>query len=539
MSLPRAFALVLALCALALAAPAFAATRGYLIAIGNNVAPSEAPEETLPTLRYADDDAAAFARLGREAGIDVTLLTVLDADSRRRFPELTSLAEPPTLAVLRRTVSAVKKRIEADLANGDEPALIFFYSGHGSITPNAPPSLALLDEPLTRTVLYDDVLAELPARYVHVIVDACHAEAVVRPRDGRAEAAAVTPQDIEAYETENTLRRFPEVGAVIATSSDADAHEWDVYQHGVFSYQVLSALRGAADTNVDGKIEYSELYAFLGAANAQVTDPRARLRVLVKPPPVNPSAPILDTSAARVLQARLEGPSPRGEPLYVEDERGDRLLELRPEPGFRFSLTLPSDQVLFVRTGRLEAKFRAKAGERVNLATLRLAPPVARSRGALEVSLARGLFATEFGPTYYRGFVDARPDLPPVGPSPLPPVPATDAAATRDTTGPRSTTGAVIAFGTAGVLAATSIVAGVGAVNARSSYDATDVERQASEARHDFYRNRGIAIGTGIGAGVLAAVGVFLLLEPKHEKQVLAGLRVARDRAEISARLRW
>ena len=34
----------------------------------------------------------------------------------------------------------------------------------------------------------------------------------------------------------------------------------------------------------DGKIEYSELSAFLSAANREVTDPRARLAVVVHPP---------------------------------------------------------------------------------------------------------------------------------------------------------------------------------------------------------------------------------------------------------------
>src|SRR5262249_43757609 len=57
---------------------AAAGTRFYVIAIGNNEPPLRTAKdggETLAPLRYADDDASAIARLGRELGAETTLLT--------------------------------------------------------------------------------------------------------------------------------------------------------------------------------------------------------------------------------------------------------------------------------------------------------------------------------------------------------------------------------------------------------------------------------------------------------------------------------
>ena len=162
--------------------------------------------------------------------------------------------------------------------------MIFFYSGHGRRTDNGDGALALLDGELTREVLYDEVLAALPARLVHLLVDACHAEAVVRPRDLQARSVDLGEGTVADYLQKQTLARFPHVGAVVATTSSAEAHEWDRYRAGVFTHELLSALRGAADVDGNRRIEYSELAAFLAAANREVADRRALLQTVVTPP---------------------------------------------------------------------------------------------------------------------------------------------------------------------------------------------------------------------------------------------------------------
>jgi len=392
-----------------------AVQRHYVIAIGNNEPGTGGGQgedrEDRALLHYADDDAAAMASLGLERGAHTELLTVLDAESRRRFPALAPAALPPTLAQLRRVVAGLRQRFEADTRQGNEPVLLLFYSGHGVVKANAPPALAMLDGPLTRAVLYDEILAALPARYVHLIVDACHAEAIVRPRDAQAEVTPARDADLESYAARNTLRRFPNVGAIVATASAAEAHEWDQLQRGVFSHQILSGLRGAADINRDGLIEYSELNAFIASANAQVVDPRARLAVIVRPPAVNPRAAIADLSPMARQAAILTGVGPGFGRFHIEDERGNRLAEMLPEAGYRFRLFVPSGAPLCFRTTDGEEWFRLEAGQQREVNAFRPRDTTARARGAVESSLRQGLFATPFGPTYYRGFVDARPEL--------------------------------------------------------------------------------------------------------------------------------
>ena len=136
--------------------------------------------------------------------------------------------------------------------------------------------------------------------------------------------------------------------------------------------------------------------------------------VVARPPAVNPHAPIADLTGVRQRAAILTGVGPGLGRFFVEDDRGNRLGEIRPETGFRYEMVLPSGEHLYLRTPTSEGSFRTEPGVKVAVGSLELVPRSIRSRGAVESSLRHGLFATPFGPTYYRGFVDARADLPPV-----------------------------------------------------------------------------------------------------------------------------
>jgi hypothetical protein len=521
---------------LSLGRAANAETRHYVLAIGNNQAPAtagDAKDDELSTLHYADDDAASVVAFGRELGAETSLLTVLDSDSERRFPGMAREARPPTLAELRRVAGIYKKRFEADLSEGNEPELIFYYSGHGVLRAGAAPSLSMLDGPLTRAVLYDEILSALPARYVHVIVDACHAEAVIRPRDAQAEVAELTDDELHDYAARSTLRRFPNVGAVVATAAAAEAHEWDVYQRGIFTYQVLSALRGAADVNGDGLVEYSELFAFLGSANAGVADPRARLSVVVRPPAVNLRAPIADLSAMRHRSAALTGVGPGVGRFFVEDEQGNRLGEMLPEPGFHFQLLVPSGKLLYVRTASSEGSVRLEPGDRLMLSSLALRSGGYRARGAAEMSLRRGLFATPFGPTYYRGFVDARPEIAAVqvdGAGSL-----VESTIDRGRTSAR-TAGIALLAGS-GVLAGTAVVMSLLAAQAQSDFNATNLERSAWDARDRFVTDRAVAWGAGLGAVITGALGAWFIVDSNRAPAV--SWAAGPDGIRITGKMSW
>jgi hypothetical protein len=497
-------AAVLCLAFLGLSRIAWAETRLYVLAIGNNAPPTyaDAGSEQLPVLRFADDDAAALVALVRPLSHATELLTVLDATSQSRFPDLASRAHPPTLEELRRIVKQWKGRFEEDRRAGHDPVLLFFFSGHGARGADGTASLVFLDGPMTRSVLYDEVLAELPARYAHVVVDACYAESVVRPRDAEAASVALSPRDVEGLTTRASLARFPHVGALIASSTSARTFEWDALERGVFTHALLSGLRGAADVNGDRTIEYSEMYAFLSAAHHDVSDARARLSVVARPPAIDRRAPLLVLRGPARAQGTLFGAPPRGR-FYVEDALGNRVLDANAERGFRVALTVPSGQ-LYLRSQAGEAAFDVPEGGRVDLATLAFAAPTARSRGAVEGAMAKGLFASAFGPHYYSAFIEGRDDFRPV---PLP-TPADEEAAQGKA--PSRVAGWSL-VGAGGALSiATAVTIGL-TLSAKSDYESTTLERQAADARDRFTTFRTVSIVGAVLAVAAAGAGVFLL----------------------------
>jgi hypothetical protein len=215
---------------------------------------------------------------------------------------------------------------------------------------------------------------------------------------------------------------------------------------------------------------------------------------------VNRRAPLVDlvhTFAAGHLRATgiEEGR------LEVEDQRGERLADVHPEPGFRFDLLVPAGQAIFVRSARGEARVQLRPGEARALDQLRFGPADSLARGALGASLARGLFATAFGPLYYRGFVDGRDELVAV---PL--------AVQRETntTPARGQTPALALAAGAGVLAAGAATFVALTLVDRAAYQGTQRERPAAEARQRFYRDRALAIGLGAGAAAAAALSALL-----------------------------
>jgi len=409
---PLAAALAAAFCLIFSPSSAWSGVSTYVLAVGHNGAPASGATEGSgeTALQYADDDAAAFYEFAREFSRDSTLLTVMDADTQMRFPGEVAEAHPPTLAELRAQVQRVRGLVEKDRERGDDSVVLFFYSGHGSRPKGAPPALTLLDGPLTHAVLYDEVLSVIPARYVHIFIDACYAEAIVRPRDADAAAVELTESDMAQYASRTTLARFPNVGAMIASSVSSQTHEWDGYRHGVFTHELLSGLRGGADVNLDAKVEYSELYAFLSAANRNVSDPRARLSVVARPPGTNARAPIIDLADFKPRATITDIPAKAGH-VHFEDHLGNRLADVRVENGAKLTVTLPASQLVYVRSRLGEAEVTLKPRETVSFDRLALGPPTARVRGALDLAMKRGLFATGFGPNYYRGFIDQTADF--------------------------------------------------------------------------------------------------------------------------------
>jgi hypothetical protein len=443
------------------AMPAGAAQRLHALVIGNNgVFPAGAEGEdqgaAAVPLKYADDDAAGVSALLGEAAASLHLLTVMDATTQALYPELVATARPPTLASVEQAVLAIAAELERDRARGDQSTVWLFFSGHGSTSYRGEPGLALSDGALSRRFLYDHVLARLPAAFVHLLVDACHAESIVRPRDAHAEAVAIAPEVTTALLARSTLTRFPHVGAILVSSRDAQAHEWDAIGHGVFTHQLLSALRGAADVNADRLIEYSEVQAFMSAANRSVADTRARVALVARAPELNRRAPLFDLSQLpRERSNWLTGVSGERGIVQVLDEFGRRIVTLHNAPDLSTSLLLPAGVALHVVAGKQEANLTMRPGQSIRFGDLNFLQARFRSRGSLSAALERGLFATRFGRSYYEGFTDNTADLVAVPFAPAPDeavAPATLEAERRPEPGVRLAAGVGLSSATASVL---------------------------------------------------------------------------------------
>ncbi len=399
-------------------AEALAATRLHALVLGNNdVFPGSGDERSpaLVPLAYADDDAAAISSLLGDVAASLHLLTVMDAPTQALYPHLVASSRPPSLVAVERAVSAIAAEIERDRSRGDQSVVWLFFSGHGSAAYRGEPGLALTDGALSRSYLYQRVLSRLPATHVHLLVDACHAETIVRPRDSNAEVVSVTPEAASALLVRSTLAGFPHVGAILVSSRDAQAHEWDAIGHGVFTHELLSALRGAADVNGDRVIEYSEVSAFMSAANRGIDDPRARVTVSLRAPPLNRRAPLLDLSLYPPSKSSwLVGVSGRRGMVQIVDTHGRRLLTLHNAMDHHASLLLPPSPTLYLVAQGQEAAFSARAGQVTRFSELKFAPSASRSRGFRASALERGLFAIPFGRAYYQGFIDNAPELLPV-----------------------------------------------------------------------------------------------------------------------------
>jgi hypothetical protein len=143
--------------------------------------------------------------------------------------------------------------------------------------------------------------------------------------------------------------RLANTGFILSTSSERDSHEWERFQGGILSHELRSALRGAADADLDGVVTYRELGAFLTRANQAIVNQRYRPDFMVRPPANDFRAKLLswtDPDPSRLI--RIE-PSTAAGHIYVETGRGERLLDAHPAGNQELWLHVPKERPLFVR----------------------------------------------------------------------------------------------------------------------------------------------------------------------------------------------
>lgn len=401
--------------------------RNYVVVVGNN----QSVESSTPPLRYADDDAARFVELLSPVAAKVSLLTVMDATTQRIHPDLPSRSLAPTKANLFAELAAINALMEEDRARGDSPSLILVYIGHGHLGGDGAGYVSFLDGALTGEELFSGVIAPSRAVFNHLIFDACNSYLLIAGRGETEEAGPDVEEAVLAYLDRRALARHPNTGFLFSTRQARESHEWSVFQGGVFSHEVRSALAGAADVNADGRIEYSEVDAFLAAANLAVADPRARLEAFIQAPAQDRNQPVMDLGSGQ-FRHFLKLPETFSGRFYLEDARGVRYLDGNKTTESAAYVALAGTGDYFLRQGEAEARLQLLHPGTIDLGAVAFGPPAHASRGSLAEEFRHALFGVPYGPGFYYGFVARTAHLPARRlERPFPPLPLRERASTQ------------------------------------------------------------------------------------------------------------
>ncbi len=376
--------------------------RRFALIIANN----SSLDENVQPLKYADDDAAKLFELLGAIGYDTRLLVAMDAETANTHQRAAAASRAPTRKSLDRVVGQLKADIEKAQRAGEEVDLIITYSGHGAVGRRGDPYINLLDQRLYRGDFFRSVVAQTGADFIHVIIDACRARDFVDARGGPD--GPDFNRELSLFLSQERRAQHPEVGIFVAESADRKTHEWSKTRSGIFAHEVISGLSGAADVNGDGKIEYSELHAFVASANSRISDARARLRVVAQAPSLNPRRPLIELNRAGQA-GKIQTPAGGGR-YSIEDERGVRWVDAHLEEGNSVRLHLPLRQrfyVINVTDGREAVVSGKLPGALVSLSDTSFSPVEISHRGSISASLASDLFAVAYGAAFYKGFAAA------------------------------------------------------------------------------------------------------------------------------------
>ncbi len=374
-----------------------AGVRRYAIIIANN----RSLDEGVEPLRYADDDGVRYYELFNAAGAETKLLAVLDSDAQQLYPAAAAVSIPPSKNVLQKTLRDMFAAIRSENNDGLTTHFYFIYAGHGNVGPNQEGYLNLLDERFGRSQLYAEVIQKSPATFNHIILDACQAWFMVHKRGGEPDKTGDYRDVMRGFLNKETLARYPNTGVILAASNESETHEWQQFESGIFSYEIRSALSGAADVNNDNAVTYAEAAAFVEAANAGIEIPKARLNVFYHAPPQRLNEPLITTDAFDGVPT-LSMPVEMSGKYCVEDARGVRLLDLNYSSEQPVSIALIGTAPFYVR--RADEKALIETGQSVlDLSKLQFAPFAESSRGPIDESFRKYLFTVPFGMGFFRG----------------------------------------------------------------------------------------------------------------------------------------
>lgn len=211
----------------------------------------------MPTmLAHADDDAWRVAWLAGAGDPAHAPLVFTEADDPEAFRRLGIVPHPPTLSAMRSALA------------GRTGPLILFVAGHGGAS-----GLHLDDGIYAFPAIVEALGPGAADRLQLVVLDACESGSwpVARAGDAPPRRWSVPPVDAHPH-------------AWIEIASAGVTPELDELRGGLLTHWALSALTGAADANLDARVDAQELFSWIYAASlasAVPADPIVRARAPV------------------------------------------------------------------------------------------------------------------------------------------------------------------------------------------------------------------------------------------------------------------
>jgi hypothetical protein len=343
-------------------------------------------DKNLELLRFADDDAINNRQLLLQYNVHVTLITEIDKESRSLFPQIVAAA--PTAERLQQAWQKINGAMARARQAGVRPIFYFFYSGHGDVQHNQG-FLYLKGGKLWRKDLLR-MLQSSQAQANHVVIDSCKSYYMVFER---GVGGLRRPLSGNFVEVENRLPA--NTGLLLSTSSAEDSHEWGAIQSGIFSHELRSALRGAADINRDSIITYQEAAAFIWNANRSIPNRQFRPAFFAwKPTDQKVAAQGLLSLKDSVGDRLYIGPG-YSHHFYIEDANGVRLLDFHAAKSQELALLLPTYRPLYLHHPLAQQEMSLPPQRVITLRTLSWRKSQLAKRGAKHLAFKK-IFAQPF-----------------------------------------------------------------------------------------------------------------------------------------------
>jgi len=336
------------------AVPAGPRPHTHAIIVGSNVGGAGQN-----SLKFAESDAEQMATVLREVGhVEATRTRVL--------------LHPSSADVLR-VLDELAGELRAEAAGGEPTQLVFYYSGHARA--NAI-NLGADELPLP---LLRDRLRSLPALLTIVVLDACQSGAFAR-------AKGAEPATDFSY---NSVSKLTQKGlAVMASSTSLElSQESDELRASYFTHHLVTALRGAADSDGDGRVSLDEAYRYAyrrTLASTAVTQVGGQHVTLETDLAGQDEVPMTYPAEAK---AQLELPAPlEGRVLVQHRSSGAIVAEVQKAPGRSLRLALLAgdyDAIVGQKGGALQCRL-SLLDDRLTRLDTGVCAPVEQERTAVK-----------------------------------------------------------------------------------------------------------------------------------------------------------